>query len=470
MRYRQRQFMPDGEIARMLDALLAELDRSGDELELVFAGDVFDFDAPRVVGGESVFHDQPRDAEHALSTLEGILRDSDHFVAGVARVLAAGHTVVFISGNHDVQLTLPEVRDFLRQRLVQAVVDQHPADRPPLDEEQVREIGARVEFRAWFHKTADGIVVEHGNQYDPYCSYRYPMAPFGKEPTRIQPTMGSLATRLLVSRMGYFNPHVDDSFMLSVPGYIWHWLKYYAFSRRSLAVAWAVGATRMLRELVRIRTPEDKRRRRANLAAAARETRVSPRLVARHAKLFARPAEDRLNMVLRELWVDRVVLVFLVFLLGGLWALFAPGPLALWGFAPLAAMLAYEILVPKVPLSQHWASVARVARKVARVHGARAVVFGHTHHPEGEWNGATFYGNTGTWSPAFRDVECTLPLSAERPVVWLRRESLGAELYGGLYAWKDGGFEPRTTREPQRDAVRERGRRGGVLTPITVEP
>ena len=42
-------------------------------------------------------------------------------------------------------------------------------------------LAARVAFRAWFHRTADGILIEHGIQYDPYCSFRYPMAPFGRD-------------------------------------------------------------------------------------------------------------------------------------------------------------------------------------------------------------------------------------------------------------------------------------------------
>ena len=41
----------------------------------------------------------------------------------------------------------------------------------------------------------DGIVIEHGNQYDYYCSFRYPMAPFGRDPREIQPTLGSLTAR-----------------------------------------------------------------------------------------------------------------------------------------------------------------------------------------------------------------------------------------------------------------------------------
>src|SRR5262249_27657673 len=139
----------------------------GDELCLVLNGDVFDFDAPRVVDGESVFHDLPRTAEHAVPAITAILDDHAVFVAALGRVLADGHEVAFVSGNHDVLLALPEVRAVIVDRLI--------ASLPPPARPAAR---SRILFRAWFHLTADGIVLEHGHQYDSYCAHRYPMAPF----------------------------------------------------------------------------------------------------------------------------------------------------------------------------------------------------------------------------------------------------------------------------------------------------
>ena len=50
-----------------------------------------------------------------------------------------------------------------------------------------------------------------------------------------------------------------------------------------------------------------------------------------------------------------------------------------------------------------------------------------------------FYGNTGSWSAAYRDLECTTPLDDERPVVWLQSDAAG-KLSGGLMKWKKGRF------------------------------
>src|SRR5262245_38676186 len=81
MRYRQAPYSPDAEVASMLDALREEMKRlppgrtrafDRNELTLVLNGDIFDFDAPRVIDRKSVFHDLPRSAEHAVPVMEAI--------------------------------------------------------------------------------------------------------------------------------------------------------------------------------------------------------------------------------------------------------------------------------------------------------------------------------------------------------------------------------------------------------------
>jgi UDP-2,3-diacylglucosamine pyrophosphatase LpxH len=428
MRYRQAKFSPDDDLAAMLDAVRAKVLLLKDELCLVLNGDVFDFDAPRVVAGESVFHDLPRTAEHAVPAIVAILDDHPAFVAALGRVLADGHEVVFVSGNHDVLLTLPEVRAVVIQRLLQAAP------------------GTAVEkivFRGWFHVTPDGIVLEHGHQYDGYCAHRYPMVPFEPEGREIHPTMGSLTTRNLVSRMGFFNPHVDGSFMLSTLGYLGHWARYYLFSRHSLMFAYAKGAARTLAQLVQRRFPASRARRRENVLAAARETGAPIARVARHARLYDTPAEDRLRTVIREFWVDRVALLGLTVVLGLVFFLATHGPLMAGAALAPVLFVTYELSVPKPPLDAVWRRVQRAARRVARVHHARAVVLGHTHQPAGEWVDGVFYGNTGSWSPAFKDLECTVPMDEQRPVVWLISDgtrSSSSPLRGGLMRWQGGRF------------------------------
>lgn len=435
MRYRQASYGPDTEIASMLTALRARV--AGERLTLVLNGDVFDFDAPRVIGGESVFHDLPRDAAHTVPMLAAILDDHPVFVRALGEVLADGHQVVFLAGNHDVQLTIPEVSAVLVERLVEAtcaVLAERGEGAPPR-----AGVEARVLVRPWFHRTEDDIVIEHGHQYDPYCSNRYPLSPFRPGEGAIQPTMGSLAARHLTSRMGFFNPHVDDSFMLTTAGYAKHWAECYLFSKHSLAVSWFVGALRTVAELVRVRQRHDRRRLRDDIKQAARQTGVTLLRVARHARLFAQPAEERLMMVLRELWLDRVALLALCAVMALAWLLWSWVASAVALVAGVAVFALYERYMPKPPLDETWQAVQRAARKVARIHRAAAVVFGHTHKAEGSWEGGVFVGNSGSWSAAYRDIACQVPVEATRPLVWLR--SVGGRLSGGLVRFRDGVFE-----------------------------
>src|SRR5262249_32877302 len=153
-------------------------------------------------------------------------------------------------------------------------------------------------------------------------------------PREIPPTLGSLATRHIASRLGYFNPHDDRTFMLSPWGYAAHWARHYLFSWRSPALIWCAGALRVIAQLRRHRelqspghmnSPADRRRRREGLLAAARETGASLLAVARHARLFATPVGSRIRSVLRELWIDRLAVIALSLALSVLAFLFLPG-------------------------------------------------------------------------------------------------------------------------------------------------
>jgi UDP-2,3-diacylglucosamine pyrophosphatase LpxH len=450
MRYRQRPFLPDGEIAAMLSAVRREL-REGDELTVVLNGDIFDFDAPRVIAGESVFHDLPRTAEHAVPALAAILDDHPVFVDAIGSVLASGHRLVVLSGNHDVVLTLQEVMALLVARLTDAAVGAGAGVRARAD------VAARITFCPWFHRTPDDIVIEHGHQYDPYCASRAPMAPYHGRPRAIPPTLGSLATRHIAARLGYFNPHDDRSCLLSAWGYAAHWARHYLLSPRSPVLIWIGGVFRVLAQLRRHRhlhhpghlaSPSERRRRREALLAAARQTGAPLLAVARHARLFAEPMGGRILAVIRELWIDRIAVVVTAILLGVLAWFLLPWPLGLVGFFAPVLFLVYERLAPRTPFDQSWLGVGHVAQRIAAIHRARAVIFGHTHAADGRWEENVFLGNSGNWAALLPD---TCAEAKKRHVIWLKSDPARPEagLAGGLYVFQSGNFVARGVREPE---------------------
>src|SRR5262249_14709731 len=152
--------------------------------------------------------------------------------------------------------------------------------------------------------------------------------------------------------------------------------------------------------------------------------------------LTARPAEHTMIPILRELWFDRLALLVLAlvcavpaFALGGLRA----GEIALG--AVVAVVVLYELATPKPDLRTYDSARPEV-RQLFEIPGARAICLGHTHRPFGHWDGGPeprFYGNSGSWCPAFHDQHCTRPVLSRRPLLLLTSE--GDALWGGLHWW-----------------------------------
>ncbi len=431
LRWRQRPYLPDEEFASLVDALIAEAHGPGDIIEFVFNGDLFDFDAGRVIDGRAVFEDLPRTEPVAVDLITRILDDHTGYVTALAKLLKSGpNRAVFVSGNHDPQLAFDGVR-----RRIREVVSRVAGD---------PSVGERILFRAWFHHTPDGVHIEHGNQYDPYCSFRYPMMPHGPMPgtaePEITPTVGSIAFRYMASRMGYFNPHVDASFLLTAPGYVAHWVKHYLFAPRALVQPFVIGLVRMFAQLLAGRDPISADRAAQNVTRAAEETGATRVAIARHAALFSRPAQDAIHKVVREFWVDRA-------LLGALCAAAVTVPIFARNRAAVGVALglpmvfaAYEYAVPKPSLDDNWNAVRSMSPRIAEIYGVRAVVFGHTHIPYGRWEKGVFHGNSGTWSAAYRAVDQSELVVTAKPVIWLRSD--GDHMEGGLYRWSTSQLLP----------------------------
>lgn len=459
MRYRKREFFPDEDFRRFVDHALAALG-PGDELDLVFGGDVIEFEGPRVVGQEMQFEDRPRTEDDALETLDRVVADHPVFLRAIADVARAGHRVVFVVGNHDVQLTFPRVQERLRAHVA--------AHLPELTR---KEVERRVRIRPWFFQTSDGLHIEHGHQYDAYCSFRDPLRPLEPEGREIHPTVGSVAFRHLISRMGYFNAYDERTFMLSVPRYLLHWARHYLFSRRSLAATWFIGAVRVLKTMLAARPARELasviRREAAAARAAFAEAHALDRAwIEEHAQLFAEPADDHPHRIVRELRLDNAL--FAAIAVAGLFvSAFRPRlGLALATSAVTMAIM-NAVVGPEFGVASEYQRVEQVARKIAAIYRARAVVFGHTHIPRCEMEDGVLFANTGAWTPdaPSADEDDDAPRSRARPVVWLRRpaDDASAPIEGGLYRFGARGLttEMELTTRPRTSVV-------GVLRPTIV--
>ncbi|MBX3199683.1 MAG: metallophosphoesterase [Labilithrix sp.] len=466
MRYRREEHHPDAEFAALVDHLL---DAHGDErIEIVFNGDVLDFDAPWVKDGESSFEELPPTDEGCAEQARLILADHEPFFRAVAKALAAGHEVTFMSGNHDIELYWPGVRSTIRDELARLVATLPDEDRR-LD---VVDLEQNLRFRSWFHLTEDRIYFEHGSQYDIHNSVRHAAVPLTKEGDRIHPVLGKLAFRRTGSRMGYFNPYYEETFYMGLFGYLGHFARFYAFSRRHIARTWLFGSLSTVFEIWRHRHKDE---RIAEGRAALRSelgVDISDEAIDATHELRTPLAEETMVPVVRELWVDRVALaafsvavVVLAAISAGLVAC------AIAACVIVALFVVYELVTPKPDIRTYDSAPPTVLR-LFDIHGVRAICMGHTHRPFARFSDKGLYANSGSWCPAFEDQLCTRPVLDGRPVLWLTTERVAVtgedHLYGGLHWWRQGVLlaDPEASRAAPPAASSERR----VEAPVLVAP
>ncbi len=121
------------------------LNSQDDSIEIVINGDCFDFLVTTPYDFYGVI-----DVKTALEKLEKIIAAHDAFFSVLRSFLSTtGHTLTFLTGNHDIELCFAEVRE----RICLALLG------TPMDE--------RVRFSSTrFYQPAPDIYIEHGNHYD----------------------------------------------------------------------------------------------------------------------------------------------------------------------------------------------------------------------------------------------------------------------------------------------------------------
>lgn len=463
MRYRRREFQPDPDFATLVERLLEQ--HGGDAIELVFNGDVLDFDAPWVKDGDSSFDEFPLTERGCAEHTARLLGDHPIWFDATAKLLLHGHRVMFLCGNHDLEICWPAARKVIREDLKRRWAAQYAAREkegktdgltPPHDIEE------RIRFRTWFHVTEDGIYIEHGSQYDHLNGVRYAMLPYTKDRSRIHPVFGKQAFKRTGSRMGYFNPYYEETFYMGGIGYLRHFAKHYATSHRHIIRTWFFGMIRTAAEILRHRHSEDWTTDMIRLAQA--ETGATEEAILATHALTARMGEHTMIPLLREAWLDRVGLAMVTAFVAGVAYLAGGGTAALIGAGVFAALfVVYEVVTPKPDL-RTYDSAPREVRNLWHIHDAVAICMGHTHRPFSHWEegvdavtlgGPTdprrarmlalsgyhrFHGNSGSWCPAFHDAECTKPVLDGRPFLMLWTDPRG--VHGGLHWLRNGTLQP----------------------------
>lgn len=394
---------------------------------LVINGDMIDFLHAGLAHGSELALSE----DAAVRWLEKVMSHERRVFRALASFIAAGHQVVIVKGNHDVQFHFQAVQQHFLELLAGLWAKRVARQGPAPSEEERSAFRARVSFRDWFYYEQGLVYIEHGNQYDEFCSYEHVLQPIDPDLYELEEPVSHRLyrefARIIHAVMDVH--HIDRwrlfdyvRWLIGLGPKMIGQLAYTYFA----SVAWLVATKRRLGEkAARARAEHLSRRDELVLRYG-----VPAEILERLDELRQRPAGRSVWTGLRMLYMDRVflagmnVVVMLLSLLLpiGWWdrvlAVTAFGLLTTWASHRLERHRQVEAH-PKLK---------QAAARVAAILGVPFVVFGHSHVPVAEpTEGASQYFNTGSWTPGGLTHLC-IHVGAGAPVAELRRFCLDRHL------------------------------------------
>jgi UDP-2,3-diacylglucosamine pyrophosphatase LpxH len=423
-KFKTKEFYIDEQLVEFLNHIQTQAE--GKPIELVLNGDIFDFDSVMSLPNKPIYKINwletrrglfPRQ-EKSIFKIQVILEEHSLFIDALAKFVRNGNKVVIIPGNHDVELHFPEVQAEVRKALTLMPEQQE-----------------RVVFPNWFYISNSDTLIEHGHQQDPYCICENPLNPFLLDYNELSVRLpfGNVACRYMMNGLGLFNPHVEKNYIMSVPEYIQFFKKYLIRAQPLIMWTWLWGSVATLWHVTldRFATPYRGATSQEEVVnRAAKLSQATPSMVRQLHELFVIPAVNNPILIAKELWLDRLFLIVAMFAI--LYWLASTlndflGISLYWMFLPLAFLFPFFLFYARSVsslVSEYKEPSEILLSKQAEIAGVKRVVYGHTHIARHEYYGFVEHLNSGTWSPAFTNVECTD--STERNAyVWIAPSSEG---------------------------------------------
>jgi UDP-2,3-diacylglucosamine pyrophosphatase LpxH len=411
---------------------------------LVIAGDLVDFVGMSVSAGrqelETELTDEEREhglgsaVDHTVAKLRQVAEHHREVFAALARFVAAGNCLVVLRGNHDVDFHWQPVQAEFRAMLARHAETTHGS----------------IDFAEWFYYEEGRVYIEHGHQYDDYCSMDHVLHPvMPSDPRRSYRSLSDILLRYVVrptrgmSEVGHDTATALDYFRFALRlgsrGML-------ALGRRFVVAIAALVAIWREHFSDAARWVRQEHERKLSLLAEARQ--ISLARLRALAKLQRLPITRSLLRILAGVMVDRIAVaviagIALVYVLITRWTL----------------QLAIAVGVGVVTLglvSWLWRrargaidasrALREGAARVASVFPAAFIVMGHTHlpevHPAADGEAPHTYVNLGAWAeedPA--EGALLVPASRTHLVV----HELDGEAVGSLLTW-DATAGPRRFR------------------------
>lgn len=409
-------------------------DRTSDRpWRLVIAGDMIDFLHASFTAASDRFPG-PNSAERAaVDTLERVVSFHRRVFRDLAGFIAAGNELVVIKGNHDAEFHWDDVQTRFTQLLSELFVEASSAA-CPRSADEVAAFERRISFCNWFYYEHGLVYIEHGNQYDEWCSFENVLSPVISERPE-QPDLEVPISHLTYRAFAGVLPHLDvhgiDTWKLldfvrwlvGLGPRVLARLAYTYFA----SLRWMVSTRNKLAAAGK-KTREEHLRR---LKQLTQRFRIGEDILEKLDDLRHRPAGKSVLLGLRMLYMDHIFVGLLnVLVLGAL--LVSPGDGILrasvgGGFGLLSGVLL--IVLSRLREVESHPKLLRMARKVGQLMKVPFVVFGHTHVPVVERIGEeeSWYINTGSWTAGERRglTHVCILLGADGPSAELRRWDVG---------------------------------------------
>lgn len=414
--------------------------RNGDRpWRLVIAGDLVDFAGMSVAASPDEVETELTEeekvnglgsaADHTLAKLRQVAAHHRDVFVAFARFVEAGNTLVVVRGNHDLEFHWEPV-----QRAFCDMLRAHA----PID-------AGAVEFSEWFYYEEGLVYIEHGHQYDDYCSFDHVLHPvLPSDPRRSHRSLSDILLRYVVrpTRGMRESGHESASVVsylrfasrLGVRG-VYHLGRRFVIANLALLTMWrehmSEAASWMHREHER------------KMALLAEARKISLEKLRALASLHRPPVTRSLFRLLAGVMLDRVAFG-VVALIAAIWLLAVQ-------WTPTLGIGALVVVALLVPLAWLWrrarvaidasAALREGAGAVAKLLPTAFVVMGHTHLPEvrrhPSRDGDGVYVNLGAW--AEEDSEdgepTTLPATRTHFVV----HHVDGRPVAALMSWHDEG-------------------------------
>lgn len=434
-KYKTREFFFDDNFKLFLESM--HLQAKGQKIELILNGDVFDFDSMTSLPENPSFRVTWLEKKRGLNPEEDksefkikkILSDHTTWVNALSDFIKKGHDVVIVIGNHDLELHYKRVQVAILEEL-------------DLNEEELK----RIRFCEFFYISHGDTLVEHGNQYDPYCLAYTPIRPFIIKDERIQVRIpfGNLATRYLINGMGYFNPYSESNYIMNAAEYVRFFFKYMVRTQPLIMWTWFWSAITILWVSITNRLASsinDPLTYETKIESIAQKANATPRMVREMLQLAVAPATSSPTLVIKELWLDRALLFLVSFLL--LLQIFFIVD-KIFSFSFYWILLIYMLFLPffvfySKTITSDVQKVKEPREKIltlsSLITGVKRVIYGHTHRALHEIIGPVEHLNSGTWSPNFKDVECTV-VNSQRNYILICLPEGHDKRVASLEVWK----------------------------------